>query len=172
MRILDVACGETPFRKATVCGDLYLDVTPQRLSTTGLQPKKYPNFIKFDACTLPFQKDSFDLIVAFHTLEHLKKPYEALQEWRRVAPRLIISIPERSQEFLTCNPTHLYSWSAPTLQHLLELVYNQVEVHVHKRSIDWFHAGWIPAMINFLLRNFLAKLWLFHREELVGVARA
>lgn len=171
-RILDVACGQTPFKDATVCGDLYPDVTPHRDSTKGLEPTLYPNFVQFDALHLPFADNSFDLIIAFAILEHLPEPLNALKEWRRVAPRLVVTVPERSDEFLACNPMHLYSWSAPTLEHLLHLVYGKVEIHILRRSVGWFRAGWMPSMVNFFLRSFLSKLWLFRREELIGVARA
>ncbi len=41
-------------------------------------------FVQADACSLPFQEATFDTIVSFHVIEHLKDPKAFLQELARV----------------------------------------------------------------------------------------
>jgi len=36
---------------------------------------------------LPFEKHSFDRLIACHVLEHIYRPHEALREWHRVVRR-------------------------------------------------------------------------------------
>lgn len=47
---------------------------------------KYPhiNFLVTDAHKLPFNKNSFDLVICYETIEHVINPKKLLQEIRRV----------------------------------------------------------------------------------------
>lgn len=85
---LDVGCADGTLTnkiaqllpKAKVVG---VDVYMQALS---LARKKYPrlSFIKANAHNIPFEKDSFDLVVCFETIEHVVDPLQVLRELRRV----------------------------------------------------------------------------------------
>lgn len=46
-----------------------------------------------NATALPVRDDAFDTIISFETLEHVPDPAAALREYRRVAKRIIISVP-------------------------------------------------------------------------------
>lgn len=86
--ILDVGCADgtltnkiaQTFPKSKVVG---IDVYSKALN---LARKKYPRikFIKANAHKLPFQKNAFDLIVCFETIEHVVDPIKVLKEIRRV----------------------------------------------------------------------------------------
>jgi SAM-dependent methyltransferase len=49
---------------------------------------------------LPFPDDAFDFVLASHVLEHFPDPVRAMEEWRRVARRLLfLVIPHRDRTF-------------------------------------------------------------------------
>lgn len=57
------------------------------------------NVRKVDGTKLPFKKKSYDLIVAFDVLEHIKQQGKALKEWRRVlkdSGEIVITVPAYS----------------------------------------------------------------------------
>ena len=52
---------------------------------------RYHNFVQTDIHNLPFKDDSFKSVVAGDVLEHLVDPLKALQEMRRVAPKIVLT---------------------------------------------------------------------------------
>ncbi len=88
--VLDVACGsgvESIYLAAkgvkTVVG---ADISEEALGDAKRRDKrrKKVEFILSDAEALPFADNSFDVIVSFETIEHLKEPEKFLAECRRV----------------------------------------------------------------------------------------
>jgi len=122
-RILDVGCGSSP--EGTVNLDFFVGDTPHHKQV--IDPGAIPGFVQGDAHSLPFPDDSFDLCIMSHVLEHLENPLQALREAARVAPRLIVRVPNNptSRE----HPEHLYSWSRTSLGNLLRRVYDEVTVY-------------------------------------------
>lgn len=52
-----------------------------------------PNFVRADAQELPFEDESYDVAVLAEILEHVPDPIKAIREARRVAKRLVITVP-------------------------------------------------------------------------------
>lgn len=70
-----------------------LDSVKGQVLPTGVELKK------LDGDKLPFEKDSFDRVIATHVLEHVLSPHLVLQEWVRVLkPGGVLSI------VLPCDP--------------------------------------------------------------------
>lgn len=79
MKILNVGAGESPLGKAVITLDKYSQAS-----------------IKGDALALPIKTNSVDLILSIAVLEHLKEPYQAIQEMQRVLKKsgeIYIEIP-------------------------------------------------------------------------------
>jgi SAM-dependent methyltransferase len=52
-------------------------------------------YVTGDALALPFADATFDTVIAFETLEHLREPSRALAEFRRVARKnIVLSVPD------------------------------------------------------------------------------
>ncbi|MEM3714944.1 MAG: class I SAM-dependent methyltransferase, partial [Nitrososphaeria archaeon] len=88
--VLDVACG-------TGYGSMYLakeganlvvagDLSSEALSyaKVNYKSKSGPEFIRLDATHLPFVDDSFDCVITFETIEHLKEYERFIKECRRI----------------------------------------------------------------------------------------
>ncbi len=87
-KILDIGCASGVmtnkiyeiFPEATIFG---VDVYPEVISHAK---HKYPkiNFKVADAHKLPFNKNFFDLVVCYETIEHVLDPLQVLSEIRRI----------------------------------------------------------------------------------------
>jgi len=91
--ILDVGCGENPR------GDVNLDLYPmetghragdQSKLSRALKMKEIPNFIRADACHIPFKDDTFSTVFSSQTIEHVSDPILMIKEMFRVSKRKVI----------------------------------------------------------------------------------
>ncbi len=127
--VLDAACGEG-------YGSHLLSTTAARVSGVDLSAEaiahareRYPSerldFRVADVLDLPFDDDSFDVVVSFETLEHLSQQDAMLAEFRRVLRSggvLVLSSPDRrTYSELTGynNPFHLRELYRHELEALL-----------------------------------------------------
>ena len=100
--VLDVACGtgygtgylvENGARSA-----VGVDISPASVNYAGERYGGGTGFVCGDAARLPFSDESFDAVVSFETLEHIRPYRRFLSECRRVLKRnglLICSTPNR-----------------------------------------------------------------------------
>lgn len=124
-RVLDVACGEGYGSKllkdwgaTSVVG---VDISAEALQIANSSfSEDGITFLNHSAEQLPFESDSFDVVVSFETIEHLEHPEVFLSEIARVVKfngTVILSCPNdnyyaKNLDNYT-NPYHLrrYSWS-------------------------------------------------------------
>jgi hypothetical protein len=89
---LDVGCGSKP--KGDVNVDFFgVGFNPQ----TGNQqegdfmaPRLIRNFVMAEATHLPFCDNSFNIVLSYHTIEHVPEPFKMYRELCRVAKRKVI----------------------------------------------------------------------------------
>ena len=123
-RILDLGCGVGYGGQILLSANgairevVGLDMSPDALEFAR---QTYANeelrFVQGDACCLPFADNSFDAVVSFEAIEHVKEPVALLKEVRRVLkPRgtFLVSTPNK---YLTSpltpwplNPHHEREW--------------------------------------------------------------
>lgn len=97
-RVLEVGCGEGIVLAAmatrlpgTGFDGLELDETALEQARTRCPGAR---LVRGDACELPFEDRSFDLVVCLEVLEHLPEPARALRELKRVArSACLLSVP-------------------------------------------------------------------------------
>jgi len=86
LRILDLACGEGRLiLYGSFPGVEFVGLDISRNSLEQARQRGYTGLLVHNACSaLPFQKESFDLVVCSHILEHVPDPGELVSEVNRV----------------------------------------------------------------------------------------
>ena len=147
---LDVGCGPSP--RGDVNLDLFTGDSPHvKGSIVG---RNYPNFIIGDAENLPLRSNIFQVVYAFHLIEHLENPIKAMREFERVGNDMVyIKVPSNPihQEY----SEHLYSWSLASLTHLLRRIFPSVKVFYSWR--DDILGKDKGRVFNFLSRHVITK---------------
>ena len=82
-KVLDIGCGYTAHKKATVICDI------QDLSNFY----RDKNFVKLDGYILPFKDNEFDFVIASHVIEHVKDVNTFIKELSRVSSKGYIELP-------------------------------------------------------------------------------
>ena len=95
--VLDAGCGEgfvvEHLRKNLDCDLMGLDIEQKALKVAT---QKNPNttFKEASVYEIPFESNSFDLVILSEVLEHLDHPEKALEEIKRVSNKyILISVP-------------------------------------------------------------------------------
>ena len=97
-RILDAGCGEgfidaLLVEKFTCVNIVGLEFTNEAIRIAR-QMNPSVEYIQGDIAQMPFQDNSFDIVICTEVLEHLEKPESALKELIRVAKKfLFITVP-------------------------------------------------------------------------------
>jgi len=100
--ILDAACGEgygSNLLAESAQNVTGVDINKKTVDhAKNRYNKKNLSFIQASCTDLPFEDDSFDVVISFETLEHLKEQEKMLAEFNRVLKNngfLIISTPDK-----------------------------------------------------------------------------
>ena len=175
---LDVGCGDgillSKLKQAGAESAAGLDISVGRLKRTGeiIQPGLLVNG---DAEKLPFKNDSFDLVTATETVEHLPDAEAGLKEMARVAKKyLLITVPNRDkitkivcphcdEEFFLDGHLHTFSSTYFRKNKLngMKLVRMETSYLMKRPGVHW-------KALLFLLRRFYPERVL-SRGQFLGV---
>lgn len=112
------------------------------------------------------EKESFDGVLCCHVLEHLKNPYEAIEEFYRILKKggkLIIVLPHsRSNKpfrnFKSDVAKHFYSWNFGSINEILEDVGFTIKLNKFNYSYGYSKLYKLPFKITIILLNLLGRL--------------
>ncbi len=170
-KILDVGSGGFP------CGDVNVDLFLNETPHAPFDVKKTPNFVRCDCTHLPFKDNAFEIVRAFHILEHLLFPPDFLNEARRVTNRILtIKVPDLNyqlQENLHHeHQLHLYTWSDSTLKNLLKKYFREVKIYksYSNRRASFFR-GYILKKMGVIGDVLGHVLKFFYYNEITAVCK-
>ena len=139
-RVLDFGCGAGALvRELRSLGIEASGVEIDRpLIRDHLLPEAAPFLTIYAGGPLPFPDNSFDCVVALEVLEHIEDYTAALREIRRVAPRLILSVPDIATIPLLhqhnvvpwhlLESTHINFFNETSLRRTLEQHYRVIDI--------------------------------------------
>ncbi len=135
-KVLEVGCG-----RGYLAGKLAKnnDVTGCDIVVSDSLKKKYPKikFVSGSIENLPFKDDAFEIVIATHTLEHVKDLHRSVSELRRVAKKAIIIVVPRQRPYKYTFSLHThffpYDWS---LQAAFGYTPGKTTI---KKLGDWFY---------------------------------
>jgi len=127
LQVLDVGCGHRP--KGNVNVDLFVEATAHRAADqrvnddVRLKVAEIPNFVKADACHLPFRDGAFRKAYSWHLIEHLPEPEAFLGDCCRVAAEQIeVRCPNGD----------------PNWKYGLDAYGETKPLHLHRLTREWF----------------------------------
>jgi ubiquinone/menaquinone biosynthesis C-methylase UbiE len=92
-KVLDVGCGSKPYQDCFPLASAYIGID---VETSGHDHENSKVDVFYDGMSIPFTNESFDSVVCFEVLEHVKDPKTILEEINRVIKEhgsLLISVP-------------------------------------------------------------------------------
>jgi SAM-dependent methyltransferase len=92
--LLDVGCGEMPFRALLALEVTYVGIDVPAAHAFGMM--QHPEIIAFDGTHIPFQDAVFDCVLCTEVLEHVEEYASLIAEMARVLKpggRLLVTVP-------------------------------------------------------------------------------
>lgn len=102
--------------------------------------------VEFHEATVPplaFEANSFDFVISFQVIEHIKQDIELIREVKRVlrpGGKFIVTTPNARMS-LTRNPWHIREYTADEFRNILECEFSQVEalgVFGNEKVMDYY----------------------------------
>ena len=93
-RLLDVGCGQMPFRHLLPTGASYTGIDIPAASSFGMQQNA--DIVEFDGTRIPFPDNHFDAVLCTEVLEHAMAPEALIAEMHRVlrpGGSLVMTVP-------------------------------------------------------------------------------
>jgi len=138
-----------------------LDIgTPPEFASNGM-------FLRGNIVNLPFQENSFDLVVCSHVIEHLSDPFQAVAELKRVCmPEGYVYLETPSHRSIIMpigfnfwdDPTHVRPYTRISLRKLLEIHSIRVIRDGLKHSLMGIILGFPYLFIGRLLGDPMARV--------------
>ncbi len=168
-KVLDIGCGEgfgSSLLSRGAESVVGCDVSAKAINYSNL---KYGDgkaeFLVCDGTKLPFEDASFDVVVAFEVIEHIKNPSALLKVVRRTLQRkgvLVISTPKRIVPVLRLNPFHIREFNYQEFESLLASSFGSVEIVGQeilnpRWKITHRMAPFLPVRVRKVLRGLYSK---------------
>lgn len=130
-----------------------VDASPAMLARARAKLGARANLFEAQAENLPFEAGSFDLLVSTSVFHHLRRPREALREWRRVLrPGGRIALTDWCDDFLACrvcdrvlrlvSASHFRTYGLDDLGRML------AEAGFEELALERYRISWLWGMMT------------------------
>ena len=131
-RVLDVGCGQMPFRGLLPASSDYTGIDIHEAGSFGMP--RNPSIIEFNGRIIPFPDNTFDAILSTEVLEHAEHPEGLIAEMLRVLRpngRIVLTVP------FSARVHHMpFDYSRFTNYRLSQLFADFTDVHVEELGND------------------------------------
>ncbi len=147
-KVLDLGCGDGSLiyllakKGAIVTGvdneALGLEFARQNLASVGNEELDY-EFVNASAYELPFEENTFDIVVSCEVIEHLQEPERMLEEISRVLKsggKVVLTTPHRLTE-VPKDANHVVEYFPGELKRMMEKYFAEAEVKM-THHVLWF----------------------------------
>jgi 2-polyprenyl-3-methyl-5-hydroxy-6-metoxy-1,4-benzoquinol methylase len=123
-KILDVGCGHNK----TIPEAIGIDMVPKDEVIEALvgSPKSVADIVADVSEELPIEKETIDVFIARHILEHMMDSVGVLRHWIKTIKtggKMIIAVPNNGKILsIPMNSEHVHAWNPQSLQNLLSSV--------------------------------------------------
>ncbi len=120
-KVLELGCGG----QKTIANSVGVDIVPKGNAIPNL-PGKYSvaDMAQDVEEKLPFEKESFDCLIARHLFEHMLDPVKAIQNWAfvvRPGGYIILALPDHDKNnTIPMDFTHVHAYTQVTIKTLME----------------------------------------------------
>ncbi len=158
-KILDVGCGDGLLARRIA--ERRPDVAISGIDVM-LRPESHVAVAQFNGSTIPFEDDSFDVVMFIDVLHHTDDPEALLREARRVARRAVL-LKDHTRDGVLAGPTlRFMDWFGNAPQGVV-LPYNFWPEGRWREAFE--HVGLIPTAWNSRLHIYPAPgSWFFDRS--------
>jgi ubiquinone/menaquinone biosynthesis C-methylase UbiE len=158
-----------------------IEVIQQRSISTLVECKE------FDGYTIPYDNNSFDLVILTHVLEHVEYPRKLLYELARVTKYVCIEVPlednRRSpKDYKPTSLGHINFYNPQTFRHLVQTCgFGIVDQTVTNVPIQMYrHSDGLKGIIQFSIKELGLRLfphmatacWTYHSTLLCSSPRS
>lgn len=152
--VLDVGCGEMPFRNFLNENTRYTPLDIPAADTFGMGD--HADIVHFDGRRIPFPDESFENILCTEVLEHAADPVELIAEMKRVlrpGGTILVTVPFSARVHHSPNDYHRFT------NHCLERMFSSFsDVVVQERGDDLAVIANKLIVVNMRLAN-PSKFW-------------
>ncbi|MDA0893080.1 MAG: class I SAM-dependent methyltransferase [Proteobacteria bacterium] len=181
--VLEIGCGSGDILQELGNRGFANELSGIEISSSGLERMKQKSIpglkeaLHFDGDVLPFEDQTFDLVVLSHVVEHLEHPRKMLHEARRVARYVFVEVPlehtaRLGSDFDFNEVGHINFYTAKTIRRLLQtsglVIENQIVTDTTREMLT-FQMGkrgiiqhGVRASALRLLPGLAQKLFVYH----------
>ena len=165
-KILEIGAGDGAISERLCTHQFCTELHALDISASGIQKLKQKQIPRirqaqvFDGRHVPYQDQSFDLVILSHVVEHLEHPRQLLYEACRVGKAVFVEVPLEdtrtlSPKYVPDHVGHINVYSPRTIRHLLQTCGLEIQKeYVHVPSLKAHrHSSGLKGILKYTTKR-------------------